>query len=143
MNRASVTASFSPNRPTSKRIKTLKAALEGYLYLAPTLIVLAIFVYLPVFASFKLSLNRIAPFGNQMRYVGFENYTRLLTDPDYWNSILVTAILTAGIVVVGNILAVFIALALAHTHNRSVERLGEPRGVGLNHSFFENLVILG
>ncbi len=114
MNRASVTASSSPDKPTSKRIKTLKAALEGYLYLAPTLIVLAIFVYLPVFTSFKLSLNRIAPYGNQMRYVGSENYTRLFIDPDYWNSILVTIIFTAGIVIVGNILAVFIALALAH-----------------------------
>ena len=114
MIRASVLVSSSPDKPNPKRIKTLKAALEGYLYLAPTLIVLAIFVYVPVFTSFKLSLNRIAPFGNQMRYVGFDNYTRLLTDPDYWNSILVTIIFTAGIVIVGNTLAVLIALALAH-----------------------------
>lgn len=98
---------------TSKRKITLKATFEGYLYLAPTLVILLIFVYLPVITSFNLSLNRVAPFGSQMRFVGFENYGRLLTDPEYWNSLRVTFIFTAGTVIVGITLAVLIALALA------------------------------
>lgn len=90
------------------------AALEGYLYLAPTLIILTIFVFVPVFTSFNLSLNRIAPFGNRMRFVGLDNYTSLLTDPDYWNSVQVTLIFTLGTVVVGLVLAVLLAAALAY-----------------------------
>jgi len=54
------------------------AALEGYAYLAPTLIALTIFVYVPIISSFQLSLNRAAPFGNATRYVGLENYATLL-----------------------------------------------------------------
>lgn len=90
------------------------AALEGYLYLAPTLIILTIFVFVPVFTSFNLSLNRIAPFGNRMRFVGLDNYTSLLTDPDYWNSVQVTLVFTLGTVVVGLVLAVLLAAALAY-----------------------------
>lgn len=99
---------------STRRIKHIKAALEGYLYLAPTMIVLTIFVFVPVFTSFSLSLNRVAPFGNRMRYVGFENYTRLLTDPDYWNSIRVTFLFTLGTVPTGLILAVLLAVVLAY-----------------------------
>ena len=84
-----------------KTKKRVRSAIEGYLYLAPTLIILTIFVYIPVITSFTLSLNRKAPFGNQTRFVGLENYTRLLTDPDYWNSIKVTLLFTLGTVPVG------------------------------------------
>jgi len=51
--------------------------LEGYAYLAPTLVVLSIFVFIPIISSFQLSLTRVAPFGNAVRYVGLENYERL------------------------------------------------------------------
>lgn len=108
-----------------KRARHLKAAIEGYLYLAPTLIVLAIFVFAPVVFSFRLSLNRIAPFGGRQIFVGLGNYTRLITDPDYWNSIKVTLLFTFGTVPVGLILAVLLAIALSYPlrHLRGLHRL--------------------
>ena len=113
MDRKSANTTSTTSKQNSKQLINLKADLEAYIYLAPTLIILAIFVYWPVFTSFRLSLNRIAPFGSQMIYVGFENYSKLLSDPDYWNSILVTLIFTAGIVTVGITLAILVAMALA------------------------------
>ena len=85
-----------------------KSAIEGYLYLAPTLIILTIFVFVPIFTSFRLSLSRVAPFGSQTIFVGVGNYTRLLSDPDYWNSIRVSILFTIGTVVGGITLAVII-----------------------------------
>lgn len=112
------TASASPIERTGqargRRWKAWYATLEGLLYLAPTLIGLAIFVFIPIFTSFQLSLNRVAPFGNQMRYVGFQNYIDLFTDPDYWNSVRVTLIFVLGTVPVGLSLAVVLAIALAY-----------------------------
>jgi ABC-type sugar transport system permease subunit len=101
------------------------AALEGYLYLVPTLIILIIFVFVPVFTSFSLSLNRTAPFGSRQIFVGAGNYIRLLTDPDYWNSIRVTLLFTLGTVPTGLILAVLLAVALAYPlrHLSSLHRL--------------------
>lgn len=90
------------------------ATIEGLLYLAPTLIGLTIFVFIPIVTSFRLSLNRIAPFGNQMRFVGLDNYTDLFTDPEYWNSVRITLIFVLGTVPTGLILAVILAIALAY-----------------------------
>ena len=94
--------------------RSLKAALEGYLYLLPTLIGLAAFVFWPIYKSFTLSLNRIAPFGNQMRFVGLETYRNLLVDPEYWDSVRISLIFVLGTVPVGLTLAVLIAIALAY-----------------------------
>jgi len=112
------TAPVTASATSGKRTRKIKATLEGYLYLAPSLIILAIFVFLPVFTSFTLSLNRIAPFGNQMRYVGLDNYTKLLTDSDYWNSVEVTLFFTLGTVFVGLFLAVLLAVALSYPVRR-------------------------
>lgn len=105
--------------------RKLWAAVEGYLYLAPTIIILGIFVFAPVITSFRLSLNRVAPFGGRMLYVGLENYRQLLTDPDYWNSIRVTVLFTLGVVPIGLTLAVLLAVALARpvSHLSGLHRL--------------------
>lgn len=107
--------SASTRRSTGRRAwNHTKATIEGYLYLAPTLVVLVMFVFLPVFTSFRLSLNRVAPFGGRMIFVGLDNYKHLLTDPDYWNSIRVTLLFSLGVVPVGLFLAVLLAVALSY-----------------------------
>ena len=107
---ADTTATFPE---INKRWRKVKATIEGLLYLAPTLIILGIFTFLPIITSFNLSLNCVAPFGNQMRYVGLENYTRLLTDPEYWNTVRISLVFMAATVIVGIILAVGMAIALS------------------------------
>ncbi|MDX1414424.1 MAG: sugar ABC transporter permease [Candidatus Promineifilaceae bacterium] len=104
----------TPALPTvSKRWRTVMATLEGLLYLAPTLLILGIFTFLPIITSFRLSLNRVAPFGNQTRFVGLENYTRLLTNPEYWNTVRISLIFMAATVFFGIVLAVGLAIALS------------------------------
>lgn len=106
-------ASVIPSPKTSVW-KRFSPSIEGYLYLAPTLIALSIFVFLPVARSFSLSLNRIAPFGNRMIFVGFGNYARLFADPEYWNSIKVSFLFVLGTVPTGLFLAVLLAIAMAY-----------------------------
>ena len=102
--------------------QTVRNAVEGYLYLAPTLIILGVFVFYPIIGSFRLSLTRVAPFGNATRYVGAENYQRLLTQiiegGDYWNSLKVTFFFTLGTVPVGIFIAVVLAIALSYPLRR-------------------------
>ncbi|MCZ7570820.1 MAG: sugar ABC transporter permease [Ardenticatenaceae bacterium] len=110
---------------SKKTWKKVKATLEAYLYLAPTLIILTLFVFIPVFTSFTLSLHRTAPFGNRQIFVGMGNYSRLVTDPDYWNSIRVTLLFALGTVPTGLVLAVLLAVALAYPlrHLSALHRL--------------------
>lgn len=98
----------------NQSLKKYWQTIESYLYLSPTFIVLGIFVFLPVITSFTLSLNRVAPFGNQTRFVGFQNYITLLQDPEYWGSVWVTLLFTLGTVPTGLFLAVLLAIALSY-----------------------------
>jgi ABC-type sugar transport system permease subunit len=118
-------SSQSITQPSSRsprnwaRIKSkFGSALEGYLYLAPTFIILTIFVFIPIITSFNLSLNRVAPFGSQMRFVGLENYIRLFTSEDYWNILRVSLTFMLGTVPTGIVLAVGLAIALSYPLKR-------------------------
>ena len=99
-------------------VKKLFETLEGYIYLAPTLIILGIFVYWPIISSFRMSLTRVAPFGGAVREVGLENYQRLWTEiverGEYYNNIKVSLLFTLGTVPTGIIIAVILAIALSY-----------------------------
>ncbi|MDQ7026734.1 MAG: sugar ABC transporter permease [Anaerolineae bacterium] len=95
-----------------QRKNKLSAAIEGYLYLAPTLIALTIFVFIPVVQSFQLSLTR-SSFGRSID-VGFDNYVRLFNDDRYHDVIWTTLKFTMGTVPIGIALAVVLAIALSY-----------------------------
>ncbi len=63
-------------------------------------------------------MQRVAPFGNRTIYVGLGNYLKLLTDPDYFNSIKVTFLFTLGTVPTGLFFAVLLAIALSYPLKR-------------------------
>jgi ABC-type sugar transport system permease subunit len=111
---ANIQTSVSQATSSVRRMNHLKATVEGYLYLAPTLVVLTIFVFVPVVTSFTLSLNRIAPFGGRQIFVGLDNYTRLLTGSEYWDSFWVTMLFILGTVPTGLLLAIVLAIALSY-----------------------------
>ncbi|OAQ53665.1 sn-glycerol-3-phosphate ABC transporter permease [Natrinema mahii] len=73
--------------------------LEAALLLLPTIIVSVVFLYYPTALAVRTSFFD-SGFGRQDEFVGFENYTTLLTSSDYHSSILLS-VLFAAIVVVG------------------------------------------
>jgi len=99
-------------------MKTVRKTALGYLFLAPTLIVLGIFVYWPIIGSFRLSLTRVAPFGGRSIDVGLANYGRLWTDilerGEFYNNIKVSLLFTLGTVPTGILIAVILAIALSY-----------------------------
>lgn len=105
-------------KPVVRRRGVKQGGMKAYLYLAPTLIILGVFVYFPIFESFRLSLNRVAPFGSAEIFVGLENYTRLLQSSEFWNNVLVSVFFMIGTVPVGIGLAVGIALLLSYPVQR-------------------------
>ncbi len=88
------------------RRRRIMSAIEGYLYIAPTIIVLMIFVFIPIISAFQLSLNRAAPFGNATIFVGFENYQRLLERTFTFDNATTALWLMVAVLVVGGLAAV-------------------------------------
>jgi len=98
-------------------------ARAAWMFLAPALSLIAIFFFLPIAAAFLLSFSdfdiyAIADLRN-VRLVGFGNYSRLLTTPDFWHALRITLYFA----VVGGPLSVATSLAAALLLNAKVVRL--------------------
>jgi len=88
----------------------------AYFFLAPALITLLVFFFLPVTASFLMSLTdfdiySIANFGNA-RFIWFQNYAQLLKDPLFWKAVFNTFYFVGVAGPLTIIVAFFTALAL-------------------------------
>lgn len=79
--------------------------LTPYLFVAPLMIFIAVFTYIPIATSLNLSVREWNFLSPDMPFVGFENYRRLLASRDFWNSLWVTTVFA--------VLSVPLRLALA------------------------------
>lgn len=74
------------------------ARLFALLCLAPTLTILAIFLYYPMFDTFQLSTQLARLGAPRTRFVCMRNFNQLLGDPDYGRTVLVSFFLAVFIV---------------------------------------------
>ena len=65
------------------RAKTQKAA---YLFILPSMIILTVFVFVPLFGSLALSVLNINVFMNDISFAGLDNYIKLIGDDRVWNA---------------------------------------------------------
>ncbi len=87
----------------------------AWLFLAPCLLGLIVFTYLPVLASLGLSFSYWNLLGTP-RWVGLENYTTVLSDPLFWKSFGTTCWFVLG----SGVLELVLSLMLAVWLNRAV-----------------------
>ncbi|MGH7483934.1 MAG: carbohydrate ABC transporter permease [Longimicrobiales bacterium] len=94
-----------------------------FLFLAPALLVLAVFFFLPVGAAFLLSLTDFDIYAiadpDNARFVGLGNYARLMRDPLFWTAMQNTFYF----VLVGGPLSVAVSLGAALLVNARAARL--------------------
>ena len=87
-----------------------KGKLLPFVLLAPTLIVLVVFLYYPVIQTFRLSTYRVAFLGLKKQFTGLENFQTLWHDPGYHHSVAVTLLIALVVVVAGLAVSLFIAM---------------------------------
>ena len=83
-----------------------------YLLVLPQIAVTVVFFFWPAFKSLQLSLYRVSPFGDRMTFVGLDNFTKLITDPQYYASV-VNSFVFAGSVTVASVGLALVAAGLA------------------------------
>ena len=84
-----------------------------YLLIGPVVLLVGIGVFYPVVYVVDLSLHAYSPFfSSTMRFVGAENYRRLIGDAEFWHSLQVSAIWVAGSVIPQFLLGLGLALLL-------------------------------
>jgi sn-glycerol 3-phosphate transport system permease protein len=92
---------------------TYAGTLTPWLLLLPTLLVLALFLYYPSLDTFRLSTLLAKLGARRTAFVCLDNFTSLVTDQTYLNSLLITFGISLAIVVIGMSLALLIA-TMAH-----------------------------
>lgn len=113
------------NKPQKLKHGKLKKRenMMGYVFILPWLLGLLSLVIYPLFQSFKFSLNqiRIMPTGRIMKFIKFDNYTRIfLEDPHFTTSLI--NFLTTTIIAVPVIVA--FALIIAMLLNSKIKMRG-------------------
>lgn len=83
--------------------KVKKFSIEPYTYLVPSLLVFSIFLFYPFFKTLYLSLYKTDKMGLPKKFAGLGNYVDLLTSKSFYNSLAVTLIFVA-IVVIGSMM---------------------------------------
>lgn len=92
----------------------------AYLFLSPGLILFCVFVVFSVAFSFYLSFHDWNILEPQKPFVGFDNYTRLFHDKDFWGAVLNTVYYTAVSVPLSMGIGLLVALLL----NNRIRALG-------------------
>lgn len=81
--------------------KTKRFKIEPYSFIMPSLIIFSLFLFYPFFKTLYLSLYKTDKMGQPKLFVAFENYTDLFSSPSFYNSLVVTFVFVA-IVVLGS-----------------------------------------
>jgi sn-glycerol 3-phosphate transport system permease protein len=72
-----------------------------YLLVLPQLAVTVVFFFWPALESVRLSVFRTSPFGDKTFFVGLENYRKLLTSEEYYQSIVNSFVFALGVTALG------------------------------------------
>ncbi|WP_371614389.1 carbohydrate ABC transporter permease [Streptomyces sp. NBC_00454] len=112
-----------PSQGTAPRPRP-RRRVAPYLFVLPALLLFAVFKLYPIGRSFVISLHKTV--GGTERFVGADNYVRLLHDPLFWTALKNTAVILVVQVPVMLALATGLAVALNSTllRGRAVFRLG-------------------
>ncbi len=67
--------------------REIRKILEALLYLSPALLIFILFVFIPLARSIRLSMYLTDPIGRAVKFVGLLQYQRLISMPDFLNSL--------------------------------------------------------
>lgn len=82
---------------------------EALLYLAPSLVLFAAFVFIPLVRSLWLSLFYTNPLGNPTTFAGVDQYLELFRSPTFWNGMRATFLYVLYTVPPGIVLSLLLA----------------------------------
>ncbi|GAA2214216.1 sugar ABC transporter permease [Nonomuraea monospora] len=117
-----MTTTLSPPRvipETEGRVRqSLGERVAPYAYIAPFFLLFAVFGLFPLLFTFYIALFDWNPIGEHV-FIGFDNFSRLLADPRFWNAVWNTI----SIWLLSTVPQLLVALVLAHLLNHARLRL--------------------
>ena len=88
--------------------------LQGYLYVAPSILLLVLFLVFPLLYVIVISFYKIQPMVSQS-FVLFDNYRNVFRDPSFWQSLQNTFVFTLASIALHLVIGMIVALMLNRT----------------------------
>ena len=85
---------------------------EPYLWIAPSIVLMAIFIIVPIFFVFRMALSKVTRAGQIKEFNNFENFISILQNPDFAMVLKNTIVWTIFVVVLSTVLGFILALLL-------------------------------
>ncbi len=92
------------------RIRALENFGVAMLFLLPSLAIFTFFVFIPLIKTVLLSLYLTDPIGRPSAFIGLENYQRIFTEPDLFNSLKVSLTFALYVVPTTMVISLFLAV---------------------------------
>ena len=104
----------------SKKNKELNAApktpltrnIEPYLWIAPSIILMSIFIIIPIGTVFRMAFSEVSKTGKIRGFAGFENFIDVMNNPEFSKVLSNTVVWTILVVVLSTLLGFILALLL-------------------------------
>jgi multiple sugar transport system permease protein len=87
----------------------------GLAFITPSMLVFAVFVFFPMIMSFIYSTETFNMMLTNTKFVGVQNYAKLISDGRFWNALMNTIYYTVCMVPLQVIFALFVGIALQKT----------------------------
>ncbi|MBZ6079308.1 carbohydrate ABC transporter permease [Microvirga puerhi] len=91
--------------------RSSRSRLTPYIFIAPNLLLFSVFVFFPLLYAAYISVHQWSLIDTP-EFVGAQNYTRLLTDGQFWQSLKNTVVFSAATVPTSLILGLMLAIGL-------------------------------
>lgn len=92
-------------------MRTIKKNAMFYIMMVPIVVYFVIFAYYPLVKGLQTSFQDYKLMGDRP-YIGFDNYDLVIHDPSFWDALWNTLYIGGGILIVGFIAPLLIALSL-------------------------------
>ena len=106
-----------------------KEALLAYIFIAPAILIIFALIFFPVVYNIFISFAHatLETLGESLRFAGLKNYSKVLSDPDFYSALLTTIVYSLA----ASILSIIIGLAAALLLNIPFRGRGICRAVML------------
>lgn len=92
--------------------KKLYRRLEPYVWIAPSIILMAIFIVVPIFYVFRMAFSNVTKAGLIKEFNGFDNFSRVIASPAFGIVLKNTLIWTVAVVGLSTLIGFVLALLL-------------------------------
>jgi len=112
VKKATAPTAVPANQKTLHSGKKVFRAIEPYIWIAPSVILMAIFIVIPICKVFQMSMNAVTKTNQLKGFNNFENFIKVVKAPAFSLVLKNTLVWTIAVVVLSTVLGFILALIL-------------------------------